>query len=137
MSADFRKTGQEVPFSMPDQMDTHQAFKSKGMGYKLKRVLKNHLTGASYEDSFVLDARLFSNLGFIIKNKSAVNTCFWKILGCVDPDFWEEIQSETSINAATQPAMVQTTKPFLFVKIQVKSNSGACFVDAFIVGKTP
>lgn len=135
MSIQFESEGTNAPFPMPDQKDTHKAWKSKGVGYKLKRVFHQEQTNVNYVDSLVFDARLHSRMGFQIINKGA-QSVYWKILGCFDPSYWEEVQSETSVAAGAKDSAT-TTQPYLWFKLQVKSNSGASLVEAFIGGKTP
>lgn len=133
----YTRRGAEQPPSMPEGYDYHGAFKSKGVGYGTKRILRDHLTSDNYEDSVVFDMRLFSRVLIHIKELN-VNAVSYNLLACVDPSQWEALKSDQALaKAATAKEIV--TDPYNWVKIQVKSTApgSAGKVNAFISGKTP
>ena len=126
-----------IPQYMGDLVNFERLTSSKDKEFIRYRVLENHITSDSYEDSLILDCRLLERKLFHIKNKHASNAIHYKILGCTDPNFgWEELKAETSL-AGDSTTYEWDTEPWAYVKIQVKSaTSGASgIVDAYIVAQ--
>lgn len=106
------------------------------MKYRRQRVFEREITTATYVDSNVFDKRLFKKALFDIAEIGGLQSIYYKILACIDPDDWFEILGETAL-ALSSHAAHTVTDPWAYVKIQVKSNSGAGTVRAFIAGQTP
>lgn len=124
-----------IPQSLGENYNFEHVTSSKSRGFIRHRVLENHITSNSYEDSLILDVRLFERKLFHIKNKGANNILF-KILACIDPSFWETIKDETTLNAGTS-TYEWLSAPWAFVKIQVKSATAdtPSIVDAYIAAQ--
>jgi len=123
---------------MPEGRDTHEAWKSKGTGYKTKRVLQNEVTQDSYVDSLAFDMRLFSKVLIHIKEVGGINGILYNVLACLNPSQWETVKSAQPINAG-QTKVELITDPYNWVKVQVATQviPLAGKVTAFINGKTP
>lgn len=138
MSINFEREGKRDAYTMPDQKDTHGAWKSKGCGYKTKRVLQDYITSDAYEDSLIFDMRLFSKALIHIDEIAGVNAIKYTVLACLDPSIWETIKTETPVLAGATAKEV-VTDAWNWLKVQVASNVGgsAGKVNVFINGKTP
>jgi len=139
MSAHFTKRGSEAPFSMPADSDTHEAWKSKGTGYKTKRVLQNETTKDTYDvESKVFDMRLFSKALVHLKEIGGTNAIKYNLLGSIDGSIWEALKSDIAVLTGAT-AKEPVTDAWNWLKLQVASNvpASAGKVTAFINGKTP
>jgi len=134
----YVRRGSEPPPSMPSYADTHEAWKSKGTGYKTKKVFDNFLTSDNYEDSLIFDMRFFSKVLIHIKEIGGTKAIKYKVLACLDPSIWEALKSDVVVSASGS-AVETLSDAWNWVKIQVASNvSGqAGKINAFIEGKTP
>jgi len=135
----YTKRGSEAPASMPQHYDTHEAWKSKGIGYKTKILFQNAVTTDTYTDneSPVFDMRLFSRAVVHLKELN-VNAVTYNILVCIDPSQWETLYTDQAL-AKNGTAKQTITDPWNWVKVQVKTavSPNAGKVNAFINGKTP
>jgi len=123
-----------IPVSIPEQYNFEHIATSKHRAYLREYVFRDQITTNSYEDSLIIDCRLFEKKIFEIKNKDPTNALKFKILACTDPNFgWTEIKGETSLAAATA-TYEWDTEPWAYVKIQVKSavDDTPAKVDALI-----
>jgi hypothetical protein len=110
-----------IPVSIPEQYNFEHIATSKHRAYLREYVFRNQITTNSYEDSLIVDCRLFEKKLFEILNKDSANALLFKILACTDPNLgWTEIKSETSL-AAGAKTYEWDTEPWAYVKIQVKS----------------
>lgn len=129
------------PIVMPiDAKQTEENLRSgKHILYRRQRVLENHITGDTYENSLIFDARLLKNKVINIRNDDASNAAHVKILGCIDPSDWRELLTETSIAASTKLPEQTSAMPYAYLKVQAKSatSGNPAKVTAFIAGMTP
>jgi len=123
-----------IPQGISEQYNFERTVSSKHREYIREFVLRGYITTDNYEDSLIIDCRLFEKKLFEIKNKHAANALLFKILACTDPNFgWTEIKSETSLAAASK-TYEWDTEPWCYIKIQVKSSVAGtpALVDALI-----
>lgn len=103
---------------------TRSAFK------RIRLFDKNTLLGTTYVDSHIFDARLYKAAFMYLKNTNATLGIKYKVLACIDPDFWKEIKAETDL-AAQDVATLSITDLWAFIKIQAKAEEfgviGKCF----------
>lgn len=116
-----QKARYPIPTKISDQYTQERLTSSKEREYIKARVFKDFLTSDDYKDSILFDCRLLEKKIFNLKNKAAANVAQFKILGCIEPDLWEEIKTETDL-AAGASTYEWDTEPWAFVKIQVKSK---------------
>ena len=109
---------------------------SRGMKFKRARVFEGLITTAAYVDSLIFDKRLHKAVVVTIKEKGGAQSIYHKVLACIDPEDWHEIQAETSLAAAGHVAYT-VSDPWSYLKLQAKNNSGPGVVTAFIAGQTP
>ena len=109
---------------------------SRGMKFKRQRVFEDLITTAAYVDSLVFDKRLHKAVIMTIKEVGGAQSIYYKVLACIDPADWHEIQAETSLAAAGHIAYT-VSDSWSYLKLQAKQNSGAGVVTAFIAGQTP
>lgn len=125
-----------IPIPLSENATEENLSKSKGITYRRSRVIDQLITTASYVDSEVFDKRLVKTALITVKEIGGVETVYYKILGCIDPSDWHEIQPETSL-AAGGHISYSASEPWAYLKLQVKNNSGAGKVVSFISGLTP
>lgn len=104
--------------------------------YQRQRVLEHIFTGATYVDSGIFDKRGMKAAVITIKEEGGAQSIYHKVLACIDPDDWYEVQGETSL-AAGQHVAYEISDPWAFLKLQVKNNSGSGKVAAYIGSQTP
>ena len=109
---------------------------SKVREYRRARVLNKQTTTAAYADSLIFDKRLIRTVLMTIKETAAAQSIYYKVLACIDPEDWHEIQGETSLAAAGHVALTLSDS-WAYLKLQIKNNSGAGVVSAFMSGLTP
>lgn len=128
-----QKARHTIATKIGDQYTQERITSTKKREYIKHRVLKNHITSDNYEDSDIVDVRLFKSVIYEIINKHASNAIHYKILACIEPDSWHEIKSETQLNADSK-TYEWSEAPWCYVKIQVKSASAGSSgkVDAYI-----
>jgi hypothetical protein len=140
MSVHFTKRGSETPFSMPTDSDTHEAWKSKGAGYKTKRVLHNEVTTDAFDvESKVFDMRLLSKALVHVKEVGGTNAIKYNLLGSIDGSIWATLNAVPTVVLAGALGKELVTDAYSWLKLQVASNlaGNAGKVTAFINGKTP
>jgi len=127
-----------IPLSIGEQYTEENIKSTKHILWKRQRVFHNQLTTDNYQDSLVFDARLLKNKIIHIINQHASNAIKYKILACIDPNHWEEIQTETELSANTSTFQTSSL-PWAYYKVQVKSSTSgkAGKVTAYISGMTP
>jgi len=107
-----------------DSSKTRSKFK------RIKLYEDNTLLGTTYEDSKIFDARLYKAPFLYLKNTNATLGMKYKVLACIDPDFWKEIVAETDL-AAQAVATLSITDAWAFIKVQAKAEEfgvvGKCF----------
>ncbi|MBA7655535.1 hypothetical protein ES703_63441 [subsurface metagenome] len=125
-------------------------FDDHPIAYTRKRLLDSYKTTNNYEDSEtektrsnIFDGRLFKEKIIQIVNKHATNGAKFKVLGCLDPKKWEEIQGEAGLNGGTSILLdagdiSELAKPLAFYKVLVASNvsNESCVIDAYMGAKT-
>lgn len=93
-----------------------------------RQILWDDTVTTTYQDSDIVDMRLFSKLIIQIINLSTSINVLYTVYGCLDPNFkWETIKAESTIiaNASGNASAVETlTDSWAFFKVQVKSASG-------------
>lgn len=125
---------------MPADSDTHEAWKSKGAGYKTKRVLENEITADTFTvESKVFDMRLFSKALVHVKEVGGTNAIKYNLLGCIDGSIWLTLTPAPVVVLAGAIGKEIVTDAYSWLKLQVASNvpASAGKVTAFISGKTP
>jgi hypothetical protein len=125
-----------IPLDIRPDKTEENLRSSKGIVFKRARVLDKESTTAAYVDSLIFDKRLLARVLITIKEVGGAESAYFKILGCIDPSDWHELQGETSLAAAGHTAYA-VSDPYAYLKIQVKSNSGSATVTAFMAGLTP
>ena len=118
--------------------NTEEISKSGHNLFKRRRLFDPKTkVGTIYVDSTIFDARFYKDKLFHIINRDKTNNLLYKILACVDPTKWHEIQAETTItaNATGDADDYQTsTENWAFWKIQVKSSAATVEVEAYASG---
>lgn len=109
---------------------------SRGLNWRRARVFEKQTTTAAYVDSLIFDKRLLKTALITIKEVGGAQSIKYKILGCIDPSDWQEIQVETSI-AASGVTFKTTSDAWAFLKVQIKNDSGAGIVLAHISAQSP
>ena len=135
------KTEGEV--RLDPRYDTEETSKSGHNLWKRRRLFDpNTKVAAIYVDSKIFDARFYKEKLFIIINRDKVNNLLYKVLACIDPAKWHELEyngtAEQTItaNAAGDADDYQTsTEGWAFYKLQVKSSAGLVEVEAYASGK--
>jgi len=128
----FRTTA----LSISQQYTEENIRSNKGKIWKRVRAYPlDHPTTDTYEDSEILDARLLKDKVFHIKNTDSANSLLYKILACIDPNLWTEIQTETTLAAGSE-AIETSSLPWAYYKFQVKSATAgsAAKVRAYMSG---
>jgi len=123
-----------IPVSIPEQYNFEHVASGKKRAYIRHWVFRDHITSNDYEDSLIVDCRLFDKKIFVIKNKHSTNDLHYKILACIDPAFgWETLKDQTTLSANSQ-TYEWCTEPWTYVKIQVKSavTDAPALCDAII-----
>jgi hypothetical protein len=103
--------------------------------FKRVRVMKE-ATGAAYADSLIFDKRVMKTVVISIKETGGAQSIYYKVLACIDPEDWHELQGETSLVASGHVALT-VSDPWAFLKLQAKNNSGSGTVSAYMAGQTP
>jgi hypothetical protein len=108
--------------SISEQYTEENIKSNKGKIWKRQRAYPlDQPTTNDYVDSEILDARLLKDKIFHIKNTHATNALKYKILACIDPNLWTEIQTETTLAAGSE-AIETSSLPWAYYKFQVKSS---------------
>lgn len=126
------------PFAYPiEPKNTEENLNaSKGIKYRRARLFERLTTTAAYVDSEIFDKRLLSHALITIDEVGNAQSIFYKVLACIDPSDWHEIQPETSL-AAGAHVPLSVSDSWAYLKLQAKNNSGAGVVTAFVSGGTP
>jgi hypothetical protein len=117
-----------------DPMPTETFYRKQPGSFTRSKVFDSD-TGANYLDSMIFDKRAFNTVVITIAETGGAQSVYFKILGCIDPRDWHELQGETSLAASGHIAF-SLSDAWAFVKIQPKNNSGSGHVLAFIAGQT-
>jgi len=150
MSTIQDKTKVEHALSIRANQFEESVFDDQAVRYTRKRLLDNYKTTNKYEDSDtektrsnIFDGRLFKEKIIHIVNKHATYVAKYKILGCLDPKKWEEIEAEATLNGDTSVLLdasdiSELDKPLAFYKVLVASNvtDESCVIDAYMGAKT-
>jgi len=128
----------ETEIRLEPKFDTEEISKSGHNLFKRRRLFEPKTTvGTTYVDSKVFDARFYKEKLFHIINRDTTNDLLYKILPCVNPTKWHELQAETTItaNATGDADNYQTsTENWAFLKIQAKSSAATVEVEAYASG---
>jgi len=131
------KTEHEI--RLEPNKDTEEATKSGHNLWKRRRLFdKGTKVGTTYVDSKIFDARFYKDKAFHIINRDVTNNLLYKILACINPTKWHEIQVETTITAvATADAddYQTSSETWAFYKVQVKSSASTVEVEAYASGR--
>ena len=129
----------ELDIRLDPKYDTEEISKSGHNLCKRRRLFeKGTKVGTTYQDSLIFDARFYKEKLFHIINRDKTNNLLYKILACVNPTKWHEVQAETTItaNATGDADDVQThTESWAFYKVQCKSSAGTVEVEAYGIGQ--
>lgn len=129
----------ELEIRLEQKFDTEEVSKSGNNLSKRRRLFDvGTKVGTAYVDSKIFDARFYKTMLFHIINRDKTNNLLYKILACVNPTKWHELQSETTIIAnATGDADTyhKSTGAWAFFKIQVKSSASIVEVEAYGAGQ--
>lgn len=141
----FKKQN-EWALEIPADADTEEGAKERTL-WKRRRLFgtKNQSNPAvvpqtvtdAYMDSKIFDARFYAHKLFNLINRHASNVLLYKVLACIDPNKWEELQGETSLAAASSIALSNNDR-WAYYKIQVKNAVAlsAATVEAYGAGQT-
>jgi len=92
--------------------------------YKRIRLFpKNYQTTDAYEDSRIIDMRLFDGCLITIVNTHSANGLKYQILGCIEPPYLTEVSEQVLAGGAQGSQSI--TKRYAFLKVQVKSSISA------------
>lgn len=137
----------ENALEIPANCDTEEGSKERTL-WKRRRLFgtKNQSTpnvtpeivSDDYVDSKIFDARFYANKLFQLINRHAANALLYKVLACINPNKWEEIQGETTLLAATSVTLSSSDR-WAYYKLQVKNAVAlsAATVEAYASGQTP
>jgi hypothetical protein len=140
------KRQSEAALNIPSECDTEEGTKERTL-WKRRRLFGSYSMSQSkvqpdvvpddYMDSTIFDARFYANKLFQIINRHASNALLYKVLACINPSKWEEIQGETNLAAASSVALSSSDR-WAYYKIQVKNAVAlsAATVEAYGCGQT-
>lgn len=127
---------QEYAYPIEEGNNEERINAARGMQFKRIRAFDKYNTTAAYADSLIFDKRLIKSVLITIIEKGGAQSIYYKVLACIDPSDWHEIQGETSLAAAGHTALTLSDS-WAYLKLQVINNSGSGKVTAFMSGQTP